>query len=110
MWAVSRALLEAQKCVYIHDWWFVFLLSLYHNPYIPHDLHHPSTSNEYLAFTLLCILPQPNRLSPELYMRRPSQEKYRLDNILKKIAERGVKIHVIVYNEVSNKTTPTDSQ
>jgi phospholipase D1/2 len=48
-------------------------------------------------------------LSPELYMRRPTQEKYRLDNILKKKAEEGVQIYVIVYNEVSNKTTPTDS-
>lgn len=48
-------------------------------------------------------------LSPELYMRRPTQDKYRLDNILKKKAEEGVMIYVIVYNEVSNKTTPTDS-
>ena len=69
LWSLSRALLVAKKCVYIHDWW----------------------------------------LSPELYMRRPCQEKYRLDNILKKKASEGVKIYVIVYNEVSNKTTPTDS-
>ncbi len=48
-------------------------------------------------------------LSPELYLRRPGQLKYRLDHILKKKAEEGVKIFVIVYNEVSNNFTPTDS-
>lgn len=48
-------------------------------------------------------------LSPELYLRRPGKPKYRLDNILKKKAEEGVKIFVIVYNEVSNNFTPTDS-
>lgn len=48
-------------------------------------------------------------LSPELYLRRPGIPKYRLDNILKKKAEEGVKIFVIVYNEVSNNFTPTDS-
>lgn len=48
-------------------------------------------------------------LSPELYLRRPGSPKYRLDNILKRKAEEGVKIFVIVYNEVSNNFTPTDS-
>ncbi|UZJ56005.1 hypothetical protein CBS101457_005325 [Exobasidium rhododendri] len=48
-------------------------------------------------------------LSPELYLRRPGTPKYRLDNILQKKAEEGVKIFVIVYNEVSNNFTPTDS-
>ncbi|EPQ28717.1 uncharacterized protein PFL1_03521 [Pseudozyma flocculosa PF-1] len=48
-------------------------------------------------------------LSPELYLRRPGQPKWRLDNILKKKAEEGVKVFVIIYNEVSNNFTPTDS-
>ncbi|TKY90598.1 hypothetical protein EX895_000596 [Sporisorium graminicola] len=48
-------------------------------------------------------------LSPELYLRRPGHPKWRLDNILKKKAEEGVKIFVIIYNEVSNNFTPTDS-
>jgi len=48
-------------------------------------------------------------LSPEVYLRRPGQPKYRLDNILKRKAEQGVKIFVILYNEVSNNFTPTDS-
>ncbi|KAM0455617.1 hypothetical protein ACHAPV_007694 [Trichoderma viride] len=41
-------------------------------------------------------------LSPELFMRRPPHEKqeYRLDQILKRKAEEGVKIFVIVYKEV----------
>ncbi|PWN31347.1 phospholipase D, partial [Meira miltonrushii] len=48
-------------------------------------------------------------LSPELYLRRPGSPKYRLDNVLKRKAEEGVKVFVIVYNEVSNNFTPTDS-
>ncbi|KND93239.1 Phospholipase D1 [Tolypocladium ophioglossoides CBS 100239] len=41
-------------------------------------------------------------LSPEVFLRRPpsKNEKYRLDNMLKAAAERGVKVHVIVYKEV----------
>ncbi|KPM38755.1 hypothetical protein AK830_g7800 [Neonectria ditissima] len=41
-------------------------------------------------------------LSPELYLRRPpaKNERYRLDNMLKAAAERGVKVYVIVYKEV----------
>lgn len=41
-------------------------------------------------------------LSPELFMRRPPHEKqeYRLDQILKRKADEGVKIFVIVYKEV----------
>ncbi|ORX40300.1 hypothetical protein BD324DRAFT_641172 [Kockovaella imperatae] len=48
-------------------------------------------------------------LSPELYLRRPGDERYRLDNLLKRKAEEGVKVYVIIYNEVSDKTTPVDS-
>lgn len=42
-------------------------------------------------------------LSPELYLRRPpaKNEQYRLDRMLKAAAERGVKVNVIVYKEVS---------
>ncbi|CAI2169391.1 2838_t:CDS:10 [Funneliformis geosporum] len=41
-------------------------------------------------------------LSPELYLRRPpsKNEEYRLDRLLKKKAEEGVMIYVIVYKEV----------
>ncbi|KAF9221001.1 phospholipase D [Gyrodon lividus] len=48
-------------------------------------------------------------LSPELQMRRPNKDKYRLDKILERKAKEGVKIHIILYQEVSNRTTPTDS-
>ncbi|RDL38671.1 putative phospholipase D1 [Venustampulla echinocandica] len=42
-------------------------------------------------------------LSPELYLRRPpsANENYRLDRMLLAAAERGVKVNVIVYKEVS---------
>jgi phospholipase D1/2 len=48
----------------------------------------------------------PGWLSPELYLRRPpaKNEQYRIDNMLKAAAERGVKVNIIVYKEV---TPPT---
>ena len=48
-------------------------------------------------------------LSPELYLRRPPSrnEQYRLDNMLRAAAERGVKIQIIVYKEVTQALTRT---
>lgn len=69
-----------QKCVYIHDWWQVHVVSRL----------------EKLLVRPLTLLLWFSRLSPELYMRRPAQAKYRLDNIMKKKAEEGVKFHIIV--------------
>ncbi|KAI2423890.1 hypothetical protein LOZ30_005859 [Ophidiomyces ophidiicola] len=42
-------------------------------------------------------------LSPELYLRRPpaQNEQYRLDRMLQAAAQRGVKVNVIVYKEVT---------
>ncbi|KIJ54658.1 hypothetical protein M422DRAFT_240742 [Sphaerobolus stellatus SS14] len=48
-------------------------------------------------------------LSPELQLRRPNKPQYRLDHLLERKAREGVKIFVIVYNEVSSRTTPIDS-
>lgn len=41
-------------------------------------------------------------LSPELFMRRPPElhQEWRLDQILKRRAEAGVQIYIIVYKEV----------
>ena len=49
-------------------------------------------------------------LSPELYLRRPpsQNEQYRLDNMLKAAAERGVKVNIIVYKEVEQALTRKD--
>ncbi|KAH9891450.1 phospholipase D/nuclease [Xylariomycetidae sp. FL2044] len=46
-------------------------------------------------------------LSPELYLRRPPSrnEEYRLDNMLRAAAERGVEIRIIVYKEVTQALT-----
>ncbi|KAI0132491.1 hypothetical protein BJ170DRAFT_614156 [Xylariales sp. AK1849] len=46
-------------------------------------------------------------LSPELYLRRPParNEQYRLDNMIKSAAERGVQVNVIVYKEVTQALT-----
>jgi len=50
-------------------------------------------------------------LSPELYLRRPpvTNGKWRLDRLLKRKAEEGVKICVILYKEVGQAFTPVDS-
>jgi len=46
-------------------------------------------------------------LTPELYLRRPPalQEQWRLDRVLKRKAEQGVKIYVVVYKEVTQTMT-----
>ncbi|KAI0543964.1 phospholipase [Xylaria curta] len=46
-------------------------------------------------------------LSPELYLRRPPSrnEEYRLDNMLRAAAERGVDVNIIVYKEVTQALT-----
>lgn len=50
-------------------------------------------------------------LSPELYMRRPGaiSHKWRLDRILKRKAEEGVKVFIIVYRNI-NSAIPIDSE
>ncbi|GAB1517613.1 Phospholipase D1 [Rhizoctonia solani] len=86
-WNLSRAILLAKERIYIHDWWLspgAFLLNL---------------------VGLLDI----DMIRLELYLRRPGKEQFRLDRLLKRKAEEGVKIFVILYKEVSNRTTPTDS-
>ncbi|KIY47816.1 phospholipase D/nuclease [Fistulina hepatica ATCC 64428] len=42
-------------------------------------------------------------LTPELFLRRPpsENEQWRLDRLLKRKAEQGVKIHIVVYKEVT---------
>ncbi|KAL5119618.1 hypothetical protein ACEQ8H_002464 [Pleosporales sp. CAS-2024a] len=46
-------------------------------------------------------------LSPELYLRRPpaKNQQYRLDRMLQAAAERGVKVNIIVYKEVTQALT-----
>ncbi|PWN96045.1 phospholipase D/nuclease [Tilletiopsis washingtonensis] len=46
-------------------------------------------------------------LTPELYLRRPSHlhEDFRLDRILKRKAEQGVAIRIVVYKEVTETMT-----
>ncbi|KAI9695732.1 MAG: hypothetical protein M1836_006098 [Candelina mexicana] len=46
-------------------------------------------------------------LSPELYLRRPplKNEQYRIDRILQAAAQRGVKVNIIVYKEVTQALT-----
>ncbi|PGH09698.1 hypothetical protein AJ80_07650 [Polytolypa hystricis UAMH7299] len=50
-------------------------------------------------------------LSPELYLRRPpaKNEQYRLDRMLQAAAQRGVKVNIIVYKEVTQAMTISSS-
>ncbi|KAF2435365.1 phospholipase D [Tothia fuscella] len=50
-------------------------------------------------------------LSPEIYLRRPAaiSQKWRLDRLLKRKAEEGVKIYVIMYRNI-NSAIPIDSE
>lgn len=66
--------------------------------------------SEALEFARDCIYILDWWLSPELYLRRPPEgnQQWRLDRILKRKAEQGVKIFVIVYRNVGQ-TIPIDS-
>jgi phospholipase D1/2 len=46
-------------------------------------------------------------LSPELYLRRPAAEfeDFRLDRLLKRKAQEGVQVRIIVYKEVTQTMT-----
>jgi phospholipase D1/2 len=46
-------------------------------------------------------------LSPELYLRRPpaKNQQYRIDRMLEAAAQRGVKVNIIVYKEVTQALT-----
>jgi hypothetical protein len=48
-----------------------------------------------------------DRVAPELYLRRPpaKNEQYRLDRMLQAAAQRGVRVNVIVYKEVTQALT-----
>ncbi|KAJ5563501.1 Phospholipase D/Transphosphatidylase [Penicillium sp. DV-2018c] len=50
-------------------------------------------------------------LSPELYLRRPpaKNEQYRLDRMLQAAAQRGVRVNIIVYKEVTQALTLSSS-
>ncbi|KZT08000.1 phospholipase D/nuclease [Laetiporus sulphureus 93-53] len=50
-------------------------------------------------------------LSPELYLRRPAayHQQWRLDRLLKRKAEEGVRIYVIVYKEVTQTMSMSSS-
>ncbi|KAJ2809593.1 hypothetical protein H4S07_003175, partial [Coemansia furcata] len=50
-----------------------------------------------------CIYIEDWWLSPEIHLRRPYHlnEEYRLDRLLKRKAEEGIKIYIVVYKEVT---------
>ena len=80
-WALSEMLDSAKECIFI----------------LVRDLRI------LISYVILMShLLQDWWLTPELYLRRPPayHEEWRLDRILKRKAEQGVKIYVVVYKEV----------
>ncbi|THH14594.1 hypothetical protein EW146_g5764 [Bondarzewia mesenterica] len=67
--------------------------------------------SEMLESARECIFILDWWLTPELYLRRPpaSNEQWRLDRILKRKAEQGVKIYAVVYKEVTQTMSMSSS-
>ena len=87
MWAVSRALERASQSIWILDCKFqLFVIQNISLSFTDHDS---------------------GWLSPELYLRRPPSrnEQYRIDRMLQAAAQRGVKVNIIVYKEVTQALT-----
>ena len=70
-----------------------------------------STSDNFLSYCLNLSF-QDWWLTPELYLRRPPAyfPEWRLDRLLQKKAEQGVKIHIIVYKEVRSRLSQLTSK
>jgi len=83
MWAVSVAIEQARESIWILD-----------------CRNHP-------LLVLSWLMLDTGWLSPELYLRRPPSrnEQYRIDRMLQAAAQRGVKVNIIVYKEVSQALT-----
>jgi len=86
MWAVSEMIDRAKEAIFI----LVCVITL---RFIV--AHH--------------LLQQDWWLTPELYLRRPPAyfPEWRIDHLLKKKAEQGVKVHIVVYKEVRFFGRPT---
>ncbi|RCH89710.1 hypothetical protein CU098_009899, partial [Rhizopus stolonifer] len=58
--------------------------------------------SEAIAHAQECIYIEDWWLTPELYMRRPPSKypEFRLDRLLKRKADEGVKIYIVIYKEV----------
>ncbi|KIP04639.1 hypothetical protein PHLGIDRAFT_75578, partial [Phlebiopsis gigantea 11061_1 CR5-6] len=67
--------------------------------------------SEMLESARECIFILDWWLTPELYLRRPPayNEQWRLDRVLKRKAEQGVKIYVVVYKEVTQTMSMSSS-
>jgi phospholipase D1/2 len=74
-----------------------------------HDYFH--ALSEMLDSARECIFILDWWLTPELYLRRPPayHEEWRLDKILKRKAQQGVKIYVVVYKEVTQTMSMSSS-
>lgn len=83
MWAVSRALEQARESIWILD------------------------CEISLCYRSGNVADKLGWLSPELYLRRPPSrnEQYRIDRMLLAAAQRGAKVNIIVYKEVTQALT-----
>lgn len=78
--------MHSPRCLKVPESVFLFLYELF--LLVPHHSRDAQVKDWWLT--------------PELYLRRPPayNPEWRLDRILKRKAEQGVKIYVIVYKEV----------
>ncbi|KAB0392709.1 hypothetical protein E2I00_005889 [Balaenoptera physalus] len=80
---VANAMEEAKEEIFITDWWLVF---------VPGEFVWRFLKSWFHDF----------RLSPEIFLKRPVVEgnRWRLDCILKRKAQQGVRIFIMLYKEV----------
>lgn len=97
MWAVSIAIEQARESIWILDCKYCLGMCFQSAPKF--------RSRRRACCGMMLI--NPGWLSPELYLRRPPSrnEQYRVDRMLQAAAQRGVKVNIIVYKEVTQALT-----
>ena len=102
MWAVSIAIEQARESIWILDCKCFSRIFFQRRWSI-----EPAPKLRYTRRGSRMILINQGWLSPELYLRRPPSrnEQYRIDRMLQAAAQRGVKVNIIVYKEVTQALT-----
>ena len=89
MWKVSRAIDNARHVVYIHDWW------------ISPELFMRRPREQHLHSLVHCLILTDVRVAA-------ISSRWRLDRLLQRKAEQGVKIYIIMYKNIDS-AIPIDS-
>ncbi len=112
-WALSVLIEQATESIFVSYWFedterrrmelVKLMMICYRNRSWTGKLFSPISSYS----PILSLIFHNRWLTPELYLRRPpaAHPQYRLDRLLKKKAEEGVRIYVHVYKEVEGSMT-----